>query len=70
MVTPYASMVDGVIHSEEKSMDGRVVKLEDTTALFTEVNRLIKTLDQKDHNEKVRCLKKILVYLTNEIGLQ
>ena len=70
MVTPYAAMVDGVINSEEKNINERIVKLEDADTLSTEVTRLIKKLDEKDYDEKVLCLKKILVYLNTQIGLQ
>lgn len=70
MVTPYAVMVDGVIHSSEKNVHDRIVHLEDADTLSTEVTRLIKTLDKKDYDEKVLHLKKILLYLKKDLDLK
>ena len=64
MVTPYSHKVDGIM-SEEKSLEGRIVNLDED---YSDVIKYIaKAYNAKNNFEKKIELQKTLIYLQKRI---
>ena len=65
MVSPYSQMVNGVINTEEKSLEGRVHDLSDRYEDI--IYQLSIAAETTDIKEKKKELEKALVYLQKRI---
>lgn len=65
MVSPYSQMVNGVINTEEKSLEGRIHNLSDRYEDI--IYQLSIAAEKTDIREKKKELEKALVYLQKRI---